>query len=77
MTRNFKKFTAEEKKLTVFYGKLQFTYSLVSIKDVQVSEEAFSPQKKTSCTSNLKFLTFLVFLWVIFALLDPDLGVLN
>ncbi len=42
-----------------------------SMKIVQVTEEAFSPQKRTSSTSKMKFLHFFLFLWVIFAL--PDL----
>ncbi len=42
------------------------------MKDVQATGEALSPQKRTSSTSNMKFLHFFLFLWVIFALLDPD-----
>jgi hypothetical protein len=46
------------------------------VKDFQATEEAFSPQKRTSSTSKHEisnfFLTF-VTLWVIFALLDPEL----
>jgi hypothetical protein len=38
-------------------------------KDVQATGEAFSSQKRTSSTY---LLTFVLFLWVIFALLDPD-----
>jgi hypothetical protein len=54
--------------------KLQFTYPLASIKDAQATGEAFSPQKRTSSTvlKNMKILDFFLFLWVIFALLDPD-----
>jgi hypothetical protein len=59
----------------MFYQKLQFTssYPYASIKDVLTTEEAFSPQKRTSSTSkheNSEF--FILFLWVIFVLLDPD-----
>jgi hypothetical protein len=40
---------------------------------VQATEEAFSPQKRTSSTSkNKNFINFFLCLWVIFALLDPD-----
>jgi hypothetical protein len=39
------------------------------MKDVQATGEAFSPQKRTSSTSKP---IFFLFLWVIFALLDPD-----
>ncbi len=31
--------------------KLQYTYSQASIKDVQATEEAFSPEKRASSTS--------------------------
>jgi hypothetical protein len=40
--------------------------------DVQVTEEAASPQKRTSSTSKHEFLKFFLFLWVIFAFVDPD-----
>ncbi len=42
------------------------------MKDFRVTEEAFSPQKRTSSTSKHKNLNFFLFLWVIFDLLDPD-----
>jgi hypothetical protein len=48
------------------------THSSAPIKDVQATEEAFSPQKRTSSTSNMKFLNFFLFMWIIFALLDPN-----
>ncbi len=46
-----------------------FSYLIPSIKDVQVTGEAFIPQKRTSNTSKQK-ISF--FSWAIFALLDPD-----
>jgi hypothetical protein len=42
------------------------------MKDVQATEEAFSPQKRTSNTSKHGISEFFLFLWVIFALLDPE-----
>ncbi len=51
--------------------KLQFTYPSASIKDVQATWRAFSPQKRTSSTSKMKFINFLLRLWVNFALLGP------
>jgi hypothetical protein len=43
----------------IFFGsKLQFTYPYVSIKDVQATEEAFSPQKRTSSTFKNKIINF-------------------
>jgi hypothetical protein len=45
-----KKFTAE-KKLIFFWMKKQFTYPSAFIKDFQATEEAFSPQKRTSSIS--------------------------
>ncbi len=52
--------------------KLQFTYPWDSIKDVQVTEEAFSSQKRTSSTSKHEISKFFLLLRVIYALLDPD-----
>ncbi len=51
----------------IYDQKLQFTYPMASIKDVQATGEAFSPQKKTSSTKNLSYelFKFLLFLWVI------------
>ncbi len=40
--------------------------------DARATEEALSPQKRTSSTSKHEILYFFLFLWVIFALLDPD-----
>jgi hypothetical protein len=56
MTKNLKKFTAV-KHFKIFFGFFG---------------EAFSPQKRTSSTKNMKILYFFLYLWVIFALLDPD-----
>jgi hypothetical protein len=44
------------------------------MKDAQVTGEAFSPQKGTFKfkIQNMKFLYIFLFLWAIFALLDPD-----
>jgi hypothetical protein len=71
MTENLKKITAEKQNKN-FDQKLRFTCPETFIKDVQVTEEAFSSQNRTSSTSNMKFLNFFLLLWVIFALLDPD-----
>jgi hypothetical protein len=51
MTKNLKEFTAVKLFLIFFGSKLQFTYPWASIKDTQATEEAFSPQKRTSSTS--------------------------
>jgi hypothetical protein len=53
MTKNKKKMTAGRKK-NFWDQKLQFTYPQASIKDVQVTKEAFSSQKRTSTTSSSK-----------------------
>jgi hypothetical protein len=37
---------------------MQFTYPYASIKDVQATGEACSPQKRTSSTSKMKFINF-------------------
>ncbi len=60
------------KNLIFFYQKLQFTYRKASIKDVQVTEEAFSSQREHPTLQNIKILNFFLILWAIFALLDPD-----
>jgi len=58
--QNLKKFTSEKR----FFGsKIAIYYSLGSIKDVQATEEAFSPPKRTSSSSP--------FLWV-FLPSNPD-----
>jgi hypothetical protein len=71
--QKFMKF-AGKKKLNLFFDqKLQVTYSWASIKDVEATEEAFSPQKRTSSNSkHKKNINFFLLLWVIDALLDPD-----
>ncbi len=50
-----------------------FTYPNVSIKDVQATGKDISPNKRTSNTSKQEILHCSLFLWVIFALLDPHL----
>jgi hypothetical protein len=54
--------------------KLQFTYPWASIKDAQATGKAFRPPKRTSSTSKHENSVLFLFLWVIFALLDPDPG---
>ncbi len=45
--QKLKRITAEKK---IFDQKMRFTFPQASIKDVQATEEAFSPQKRTSST---------------------------
>ncbi len=49
------------KKLFFEDKKLQFTYPLPSVKDVQVTDEAFSSQKRHPALQNMKFLNFFYF----------------
>ncbi len=42
------------------------------MKDFQDTTESFSPQREHPELQNMKFLHFFQFLWVIFAILDPD-----
>jgi hypothetical protein len=51
MTNNWKKITAGKKIKGFLDQKLQFTYPEASIKNVQVTEEAFCSQKRPSNTS--------------------------
>jgi hypothetical protein len=73
MTNNWKNLQLEIFYIYFFDQKLQFTYPQASLKDAQTTGESFYPQKRTSSTSKHEnsFQIFL-FLWVIFALLDPD-----
>jgi hypothetical protein len=50
----------------------KFSYLLASVKDVQATGEAFSPQTRTSSTSKDEIINCFIFFWAIFALLDPD-----
>jgi hypothetical protein len=52
--------------------KLQFTYPLASIKDAKLQEKPSALKREHPVLQNMKILDFFLFLWVIFALLDPD-----
>ncbi len=54
--------------------KLQFTYPWASMKDVQATgqEKPSALKREHSALQNMKFHNFFLFLWVIFALMDPD-----
>ncbi len=54
--------------------KLQFTYPYATIKDVQVTKEAFSSQKRTSSTSIHKMSYFFLLLWVMTHFCPPGSG---
>jgi hypothetical protein len=77
MTKNWKKFTAEKKSIFLDQ-KLPFTYPWAFIKDYQATEEAFSPQKRTSSTSKLEIFKFFYFcgsflpFWIQLPNPDPD-----
>jgi hypothetical protein len=56
-----------------FDQKFQLTFLWASIKDVQATGEALSTLKREHTPrQNMNFLNFFQFLWVTFALLDPD-----
>ncbi len=63
-------FTAET-KILFFDQKFKSFYSWASTKDVQATGEAFSSQKRTYRTTKHE-ISSLLFVGVIFALLDPD-----
>ncbi len=48
MTKNWEKILLKKDSLFLITKKWQFTYPLASLKDVQDTGEAFSPQKRTS-----------------------------
>jgi hypothetical protein len=58
------------KKMTLFKIK---TRTYLSKKNIQVTKEAFSSQKRISSTSKHKISKIFLILWVIFARLSPDL----
>ncbi len=62
--QKFKKMYGWENSNIFFLSKIAIYLSL------GLHKEAFSPQKRTS--KNMKFLDLFLFLWVIFALLEPD-----
>jgi hypothetical protein len=47
-------------------------YPKASIKDVQVTKEAFSLKREHPTLQYMEFLNFFLLLCVVFALLDPD-----
>jgi hypothetical protein len=61
MTKSGKQFTAEK----------SYIYQ-DSIKDVQLQEKPLVLEREHQALQNLKFLNFILYLWVIFALLDPS-----
>ncbi len=66
-----RKLTKSNKK-NIFWYKIAIYLSLCIPKRRPIYREAFSPQKRTSSTSKHEISYFFIFLWVIFALLDPD-----
>jgi hypothetical protein len=62
-TKNWKKFTVENK---FFDQKLQFTYPKLQEK------KPTALKREHPALLNIKFHNFFLFLWVIFALLDPE-----
>jgi hypothetical protein len=66
------KYLQIKENLIFIYQKLQFTYRKASIKNVQVTEEAFHSQMRTSINTKHEISLYFLLLWVIFALLDPD-----
>jgi hypothetical protein len=64
------------KKFNYFWIKncnLTIPRLLKRISKLQKKPSGFSPQKRTSSTSKHEISEFILFLWVIFAHLDPDL----
>jgi hypothetical protein len=72
MTKNPKK-KLQLKIITYFFDqKLQFTYPWASVMDVQATEEASALRREHSALQNMNFRNIFLFLWVMFAHLDPD-----
>jgi hypothetical protein len=71
MTKNWKK-NLKLKIFVIIFFSSKIATNWASIKDVQATGEAFSPQRREHpAIQNMKFLYLFLFLWVIFALLDP------
>jgi hypothetical protein len=71
MTKNLRRKKYSRKFYLYLFVQELVAFPLDFIKDVQDTGEAFSPQRTSSTSKNE--LTFLyIFLWVYFALLDPD-----
>jgi hypothetical protein len=71
ITKNVKKITTE--KFIFLFIKKCILLTIGLHKGVLATGEAFSTEKKTFSTSKHVCLIFFLILWVIFALLDPDL----
>jgi hypothetical protein len=61
-------------KIEIFMQKLKLIYPLVSITDAQLQEKPSALKTEHTALQNIKLLYFFLFLWVTFALLDPDLA---
>jgi hypothetical protein len=70
MTKNCKKMYSSQ-RIIFSIKKLQL-YGLGLIRYVQATAQAFHHQKRTSNISKFVIFSLYMFLWVIFALLDPD-----
>ncbi len=72
MTKNWKKITADKKFNFVGSKTIIYLY-LGLLKERPGTEEAFSSQRRPSNTSKHELKKIFLLLWVIFALLDPDI----
>jgi hypothetical protein len=52
--------------------KIAIYSSQTSVKDVQATGKASALKREHPALQNMKFRNFFLFLWVIFAFLDPD-----
>jgi hypothetical protein len=67
MTKNLKKFTAENFYIFVLIKKIAIYLSL----EAQTTEKPSALKREHTALQNMKILYFFLFLWVIFALPDP------
>jgi hypothetical protein len=68
--------TKTEKKLPLtkitFFGSKIAIHPKASIRTFKIQEKPSALKRRHPALQNMKFLHFFQFLWVIFALLDPD-----
>jgi hypothetical protein len=61
------------KKIYIFFSKIAIYLSLdLNKRTPKLQEKPSALKREHPAIQNMKFLHFFLFLWVIFALLDPD-----
>jgi hypothetical protein len=72
MIKNWKKFTAENFYLFIIIKNYNLPIPWHPQRTSKLQEKPSALKREHSALQNMKFHNFFLFLWVIFALLDPD-----